>query len=191
MVTTPLRYVPQDQKWYQQAKAAGRPAWTEPFVDTGGGEIPMVSYVAPLRRPDQKRHDEKWGDEFVGVLTVDLSLRYFDRLRDWLTDLQFGPRSYGFVASQDGNVLSHPDQDFDFGRRFDAGHKSARRITDLDAADPAFADPAGRMRREPTGRGRATDPATGRPATFLFARVQLDRALADRAWWTFVAVIEE
>jgi tRNA A-37 threonylcarbamoyl transferase component Bud32 len=196
VVTTPLRYVPQEQEWYRLARTAGRPAWTEPFVDTGGGEIPMVSYVAPLRRRvgrrgDENPADETPADEFVGVLTVDLSLRYFDRLRDWLKDLKFGPRSYGFVVSQEGNVLSHRDPDYDFGQRFDAGHKSARRITSIDGADPAFTDLAGRMRREPGGRGRATDPSTGRPATFLFARVQLDRTHADREWWSFVAVIEE
>ena len=32
---------------------------------------------------------------------------------------------------------------------------------------------------------------TGRPATFLFARVQLDRNRPDREWWTFVVAIEE
>ncbi len=58
------------EEWYTLAKETRRPVWTEPFVDTGGGEIPMVAYVVPLTR----------GDKFIGVLTVDLSLAYFDQL---------------------------------------------------------------------------------------------------------------
>ncbi len=97
------------------------------------------------------------------------------------------------MVSQDGNVLSHPDREYDFGGRFDAGHgqKAARKITDPDAVDPAFAALTRRMLKEGNGEVRATDPATGRPATFLFARVQLDRNRSDREWWTFVMVIEE
>ncbi len=176
-----LEYKYQHEAWYKLARESRRAAWTEPFVDTGGGEIPMVSYVAPLMR----------GDKFVGVLTVDLSLAYFDQLRGWLAVLNFGPRSFGFVMSQTGNVLSHPNADFDFGGRFEAGHKGARKLSDPETSDPSFAALTGRMLKEGHGEIRGTDFTTGRPATFMFARVQLDRTHPDREWWTFVMVIEE
>lgn len=181
--TKPLQYKWRDEAWYKLAKETRRPVWTEPFVDTGGGEIPMVAYVVPLTR----------GDKFIGVLTVDLSLGYFDQLRHWLTDLKFGPRSYGFVVSQTGNVLSHPGKDYDFGGRFDAGYgqQSSRKFTDPDAVGPAFAALIRQMLKERHGEIRGTDFSTGRPATFLFARVQLDRTHPDREWWTFVMVVEE
>jgi len=183
----PLKYDKpiQKQDWYLLAKEGGKPAWCEPFVDTGGGEIPMVAYVVPMFRrigPDK---------QFIGVMTVDLSLTYFDQLRKWLTDLDFGPRSYGFAVSQTGNVLSHPHPDYDFGARFEAGIKIAHKITDPVATDPVFAALVQRMLDQRTGEVRGTDPTSGRPATFLFAPVRLDRNARDPDRWTFVTVIEE
>jgi len=128
---------------------------------------------------------------FIGVLTVDLSLVYFDQLRDWLTDLNFGPHSYGFVVSQTGNAISHPDPEYDFGRRYEAKIMTARNLGDPAATDPELAALVRRMLAERTGEVRGTDPTTGRPATFLFAPVPLDRNAASPERWTFVAVIEE
>jgi len=170
-----------EEDWYKLAKDGRRPAWSEPFLDIGCGDIPMVTYVAPLIR----------GGKFIGVLTVDLSLAYFDQLRRWLADLNLSPQSYGFVLSPTGNVISHPDPEYDFGRRLEAGHRNPRNVTDPGSVDPAFASLARRMRKEGTGEARAVDPITTRPATFLFARVPLDRNDPNREWWTFVMVLEE
>ena len=173
-----LQYKSRRSRMVQARQEPRRPVWTEPFVDTGGGEIPMVSYVVPLtqRRRVHRRAD---GGPVARVLRP---------ARDWLTELNFGPRSYGFVVSQDGNVLSHPDPEYDFGQRFEAGHKAARELTDPDATDPAFAALTRRMLKERERRGSGDRPLD-RPAGDVPVRPRPARpdpaptASGGRSWW--------
>jgi len=134
----------------------------------------MVTCAVPLYSgPDPVR-------VFVGVAVADISLTYFTRLRGWLSKLDFGSRNYGFVVTRDGTVISHPDPAFDFGERADARIDSPHRF-------PEFADLG------PGGRLRAADPSTGKPTTFLYSRIQLDRHARnfDLDWWTFLVAIED
>jgi serine/threonine protein kinase len=171
----PPSYVPiyREWDWYKKPFQEGRALWSEPYVDTGGGDIPMVTYSGPVRRRGQ----------VAGVLTLDLSVEYFDLLRGWLKELNLGGHSYGFVISRAGTVISHPHPGYDFAHVAAAGRKP-RTIAELAAADADFAALARRMQAGEAGAGTARDPSTGRPATFLFAPV-------PSAGWTFVAVIEE
>src|SRR5206468_3483707 len=59
----PPSYMPlyREWDWYKKPIAEQRALWSEPYVDTGGGEIPMVTYSTPIRR----------GEQVVGVLTLD------------------------------------------------------------------------------------------------------------------------
>jgi len=171
----PPSYVPlyREWEWYKTPVQEGRPRWSEPYVDTGGGEIPMVTYTAPIRR----------GGQIVGVLTLDLSVGYFDLLRDWLKEVNLGGHSYGFVISPNGVIISHPHADYDLAHRV-AANRPPRKVTELEGADASFKSLIQRMQTEERGSGVAIDPATGTPATFLFARV-------PSAEWTFVAVIDD
>ena len=58
-------------EWYQEPKKLKRGYWSEPYCDTGGGEITMTTYSYPLM-------DDK-GQVFA-VLTADVSL-------DWLSQM--------------------------------------------------------------------------------------------------------
>jgi serine/threonine protein kinase len=171
----PPGYVPlyREWEWYKRPVQEGRQRWSEPYVDTGGGEIPMVTYTAPIRRAGQ----------IIGVLTLDLSVGYFQLLRDWLKEVNLGGHSYGFVISPSGVIISHPHADFDLAQRV-AANKPPCKVTELERADPSFKSLVQRIETEESGSGVAIDPATGRPATFLFARV-------PSAEWTFVAVIDD
>lgn len=169
----PPAYPYRDLDWYRQALEAGDARWTEPFLDAEGGDIPMVCYTVPFYR----------GGEIAGVITVDLSVRYFERLGEWLSELDFGQRSYEFVISRAGLFISHPLPEFDFAT-LAAADKPPRSITEPGAANEDFLELTRRMLREETGSGTAVDPSTGRPATWLFGRVR-------PAGWTFVAVVEE
>ena len=80
---------------YEQARKRSHTFWTEPFFDKEGGNIWMLSHVTPFER------DER----FAGIANVDLSVRYFRRLRAWLTELQFGAGSYGFIISDAGTTF--------------------------------------------------------------------------------------
>ena len=170
----PPSYVPlyREWEWYKKPVQEGRALWSEPYVDTGGGEIPMVTYTTPIRR----------GEQLVGVLTLDLSVQYFEVLRGWLAEVNLGGSSYGFVISPSGVIISHPHGEYDLAH-LAATNKPPRKITELADVDPSFTALIERMQHEESGSGLAIDPSTGKPASFLFARV-------PSAGWTFVAVID-
>jgi eukaryotic-like serine/threonine-protein kinase len=96
----PPGYVPiyREWPWYAKPLKEGRASWSDPYVDVGGGNIPMVTFSSPIRR----------GAPIVGVVTIDLSVKYFETLRAWLDELRLGDRSYGYVVSRSGAPISHP-----------------------------------------------------------------------------------
>jgi len=81
--------------WYQPAKAARAPVWSEPYFDTGIGERIMCTFTAPLFRQ---------GD-FRGVLTVDLLSE--DLLRE-ISPARM-ESGYCMLISRKGTFVSHPD----------------------------------------------------------------------------------
>jgi class 3 adenylate cyclase len=170
----PPTYLPiyREWEWYSRPRELGRPSWSEPYLDTGGGEIPMVTYSAPI----------EGRDGFAGVQTLDLSVEYFDGLREWLKEVHLGEGSYGFVLSRTGTFISHPHPDYDFARLAAAG-AMPRRIDELKDADPSFLALARAIGQGGSGSATAIDPTTGKEATFLYAPV-------PSAGWSFVAVVE-
>jgi hypothetical protein len=160
--------------WYRDTLKGTRIGWTEPFFDQFGGDIPMVSYTAPIRRPADAKP--------IGVLTVDLSLDYFQR-QSRLSDPIFGDASYGFVISRSGSLISHPHH-----RSVTA--EDGEKAPDIRTVwpDPGFRDLISAALaihgEEEVGQGACVDPATGRRSRFLYARFK-------PAGWVFVAVIPE
>ena len=104
MRLTPEAYDPiyHARPWYVRPHEEKKASWSEPFIDVGGGDIPMVTFAVPLFR----------NGEFVGVVSADLSLAYFGVLRNWLDELKLGGNGYGFVLSPDGTFISHPREDY-------------------------------------------------------------------------------
>jgi hypothetical protein len=164
----PPTYVPHYRQWdwYRRPRQQGRASWSEPFLDEGGGDIPMLTFSVPIRRAGR----------FAGVVTADLSLEYFGELQKGLRQLRSARGSYGFVVSGRGVFISHPDRRYRL-----AGKGSALARLPEGGEFGALARPilAGEV-----GSGRAIDFATGRPATFLFAPV-------PSSGWSFVAVVPE
>ena len=168
----PPAYPYREFDWYQQARETGDARWTEPFLDADGGDIPMVCYAVPIHRREG----------FAGVVNVDLSVRYFERLGGWLRELDFGQRSYEFVISRAGLFISHPLPEYDFAS-LAATDKPPRNIAEIERSRRGLLALTRRMLREEMGSGTAIDPSTSRPATWMFGRVR-------PAGWTFVAVVE-
>jgi hypothetical protein len=162
----PASYRYRTWPWYTRPLKEGRAVWSEPFLDEGGGNIPMVTRSVPLRR----------GKDLVGVVTIDLSMDYFKDLGTWLNGLKLGEGGYGFVVSREGTFISYPD----------GAYRMPRKITEVNEfqADDALRAFTGRLLREERGAATAVDPRTGRPASFLFARV-------PSTGWAFVAVLGE
>jgi methyl-accepting chemotaxis protein len=131
----------------------------------------MVTFSSPIRRDGS----------VIGVLTLDLSVKYFEVLRRWLEELRFGENSYGFVVSRSGVFISHPHRDYDFAHA--TRDTPPRRLADMAGGDGDLVTLAQLIRQRTTGGRAAVDPTTGKRSTFLFAPV-------PSADWRFVAVIE-
>jgi serine/threonine protein kinase len=95
----PPEYTPlyRQWPWYRDAQMSAR--WSEPYVDEGGGEIPMVTFSTPIRR------DGRW----IGVVTADLSLEYFNSLERAMQGSKLGGSAYAYVITAQGTVLRHPE----------------------------------------------------------------------------------
>jgi hypothetical protein len=179
----PRRYDYPRWDWYKKPIDTRKSHWSGPSFDEPSNAW-MVGYSVPMWRD----HEEN----LVGVLCVDLELGYFDRVSDWLKELNPDKKkkSYGFVVNgkgftagkgqnTEGVFLSHPE--YGAGKTAD---RPPKKITEVGTEDPEFTKLTQHILNGKTGRGTATDPATGKRSTFLFTPV-------PSTGWSFVAVIED
>lgn len=84
------------QPWFTEPLELGRGFWSEPYFDTGGGEVLMTTFSLPVT-------DKK--GRVACVLTADLSL-------DWLTEMvgnvKVYPRAYSMMLSRLGQIMVCP-----------------------------------------------------------------------------------
>ncbi len=142
-----------DRDWYTAPRAAKQPTWSEPYQAPEADDRPMVTYSVPVKRDGK----------FAGVVSADLSIAYLRRLHQQLQQLDSGPDRFHFVISPKGTVLYHPNSMYEFP----ANTAALERLE----GSAGFLALVQRMQHEDTGRGRATDFHTGRPATFFFVRI--------------------
>lgn len=91
--------------WYLLPREMGRPVWTEPFFDEGGGDTLMCTYCVPFfRQADGKR-------TFAGVVTADIQLEQLTRIVSAIKLYQSG---YAFLLAQNGQFISHPNPEWVF-----------------------------------------------------------------------------
>ncbi len=83
-------------EWYKTPKELKKGHWSEPYCDTGGGEMTMTTYSYPLM-------DEK-GNVYA-IVTADVSLDWLSQLMD---SLKYYEKSYCFMLSKNGTFLAHP-----------------------------------------------------------------------------------
>lgn len=86
--------------WYQIPEETGRPYWTEPYFDEGGGNIMMSTYSVPFYSVTDGRK------VFKGVVTADISL---EGLRDIISSIKILDTGYAFLISRNGAVVTHPN----------------------------------------------------------------------------------
>lgn len=82
--------------WYQTVKSSRKPAWSEPYYDSGNRQMPIVTYAVPIMA----------GDIFIGAATFDLRLD--------LLSQRLGARmdpSLFMIMSPKGRFISHYDSD--------------------------------------------------------------------------------
>jgi sigma-B regulation protein RsbU (phosphoserine phosphatase) len=115
--------------WYKIPKQTGKPAWSEPYFDTGGGETIMITYSAPIFRAGR----------LIGVATVDICLADLAREVNGIRVLQTG---YAFIVSKNGSFISYPDASLIMRQRLgELAPELAERMTSaasgfIDRSDP-------------------------------------------------------
>ena len=91
--------------WYLIPKRLGRSFWTEPYFDEGGGNITLVTYSVPIFKYTD---DSK---EFMGVVTVDMSLDWINKIMD---HVQIKDGGFALLVSKLGTVISSDIQNKDW-----------------------------------------------------------------------------
>ncbi len=88
--------------WFTVPKTTGKPAWTLPFLDEGGGGIWMLTYSTPFTR----------NGDFIGTVNVDVSLESpVQWMRSLLAETPSEVLNYGSCLLTDGagTLVSHTD----------------------------------------------------------------------------------
>ena len=85
--------------WYQLPKLLQEPVWTEPYYDSGGGNIIMVTFAVPFYR---EHYDSR---RVAGIVTADVSLAW---LQKYISDIKLYDTGYATLLSRTGLVISHP-----------------------------------------------------------------------------------
>ena len=86
------------QKWYFTTLHQSDPTWIDPYFDGAQEEMTLItSFGMPLRNSK---------NELVGVLSVDISMKWF---ADLILSLRPFPNSHATVMGSDGHLIIHPD----------------------------------------------------------------------------------
>ncbi|WP_045222696.1 SpoIIE family protein phosphatase [Desulfonatronum thioautotrophicum] len=88
-------------EWYSKPRQLGRPAWSEPYFDEGGGNVVMSTFSAPFYRQTAQ------GSQFHGVVTADIFLEDLVKIISAVSLYETG---YAFLISRTGQFVAHPDQ---------------------------------------------------------------------------------
>ncbi len=88
-----------ERDWWKAAVASEAPLWTEPYRDTGGGDVWMVTFAVPFGAAGQAP---------TGVATADVRLRRLDSL---VSEIELGRRGFGILLSRSGHVIAASDPD--------------------------------------------------------------------------------
>ena len=87
--------------WYMIPRKLGKPVWSEPYFDKGGGDIVMSTYSTPFYRDIGGRR------KFTGIVTADMSLEW---LVDIISRISIYQSGYAFLISRNGVFVAHPDK---------------------------------------------------------------------------------
>ncbi|NJO71130.1 MAG: hypothetical protein HC825_04340, partial [Oscillatoriales cyanobacterium RM1_1_9] len=90
------QYDPRVRPWYRKAKAQGRAAWSEIYLDFSS-QLPTITASLPV-------YNNKMGNQLVGVCGTDLLLS--EELRQFLQSLQIGRSGEAFVVDRAGVLIS-------------------------------------------------------------------------------------
>lgn len=82
-------------EWYARPASTGRPGWSEPYIDTGGGEMEMATYSRPVLGDD---------GSVRAVITADF---YLGTVSEILGNVHPYPHSRTILASATGKYIAN------------------------------------------------------------------------------------
>mgnify|MGYP000983738209 CR=1 FL=1 len=88
--------------WYMLPKELGKPVWSEPYFDEGGGDIVMSTYSVPFYRYIAGARF------FWGVITADISLEW---LQHFVSNIRIYETGKAFLISKNGVLVSAPKRE--------------------------------------------------------------------------------
>ncbi|MEO7319364.1 MAG: SpoIIE family protein phosphatase [Chthoniobacteraceae bacterium] len=138
--------------WYRRPRDAGRPVWSEPYFDDGGGQTLMITYSVPFKRDDL----------FHGIVTIDIALEdLLSQVRRIAQDEEsmLGAGGYAFIISKQGKFLAFPGE----GTEHVMEHELKSRNPEL----------AAKMQMGREGVLKTHSPHDGQPAWVAFAPILL------------------
>ncbi len=85
--------------WYKDAKsAAGKVVWTAPYLD------PYIGWIVTISKAVYNH------SAFVGVVGIDFTL---NQISNTVANISYFDSGYGFLLDQEGQVIAHPEVEFD------------------------------------------------------------------------------
>lgn len=90
-------YDPRERGWYKEAKAAGKPTTTEPYVS-----VTMQTLVVTLTEP------VRVNGQFIGVAASNLAL---NKLIEDVLAIEVPGKGYAILVDQKGKIVAHPNKD--------------------------------------------------------------------------------
>ena len=91
-------YNPKEKAWYIDAVTAkGEVVWSEPYGDEGTGQMVVTASKAYYA-----------DDQLIGVIAADVLA---DALTEIIDHIKVGETGYGFVLSDTGKYIAHPNKD--------------------------------------------------------------------------------
>lgn len=143
------------QGWYLIPSLLGRPYWSEPYFDQGGGGVLMTTFSVPVFRQAKLK----------AVLTADVNLRDLGNLARDLTEF---PDGFVFILTRHGTFLVAPEEPWVMRETI---FSLAERL-----GDPGLRKLGKRMLKGERGVAPLKHPITGEDAWMAFAPV------ADVGW---------
>jgi sigma-B regulation protein RsbU (phosphoserine phosphatase) len=132
--------------WYKAPISTGRPYWSEPYYDEGGGNTLMITYSHPF----------DWNGKRAGVATIDISLAELSREVSGIRVLKSG---YGFIVSRSGRYITFPDE-------------TKIMLSGISYSQPELAEAFG---KNESGFVEAKDPLRGENSWIVFYTVESAR----------------
>ena len=107
------------KEWFTRPIEKDKGYWSEPYIDSGGGEILMTTYSVPIKDKNGR---------IAAVLTADLDL-------GWLSSLMEGikiyPNAFSTVISRSGKIMVSPAETLVMKSNINEFAKSSKDSNDL------------------------------------------------------------